>query len=81
MQIFVKLPKGESLQLSVEQQDSIEAIKKIIEQKTGIDAQQQQCSFGPTLLEDGHSLSDYKIQHESTIFLVRSRSGNAYFTF
>ena len=51
MQIFVKLPKGELLQLTVEQQDSIEAIKKIVEQKTGIDAQQQQYSFGHTLLK------------------------------
>ena len=70
MQIFVKLLNGDSVALEVKPLDLIEEIKKRLEEATGIEAQQQQFGFGAILLEDGRSLSDYSIQHESTINLV-----------
>ena len=70
MKIFVKLLNGHSVALEVKPLDLIEEIKKRLEEATGIEAQQQQFSFGAILLEDGRSLSDYSIQHESTINLV-----------
>ena len=70
MKIFVKLLNGDSVALEVKPLDLIEEIKKRLEEATGIEAQQQQFSFGAILLEDGRSLSDYSIQHESTINLV-----------
>lgn len=71
MQIFIKLINGDSVTLDVKPLDPIERIKTRVEELTGIAAQQQRYSFGALVLNDEHCLSDYNIEHESTIYLTR----------
>ena len=72
MQIFIKLlTGGESIPLTVEPSYSIDHVKKLLEVATKIAANQQIFSFGSAILENGHLLSEYSIQHESTIHLVK----------
>ena len=69
MQIFVKTLK-ESIPLDTKSSDLIKRIKQLIQDTTNIPVNEQQLSFGSILLDDENRLSDYSIQHESTIHLV-----------
>ena len=71
-EIFVEaITLGKTITLGPNPADSIEKVKLMIQDKVGIPPDQQELSFAGKQLEDGHTLSDYKIQSSSTIRLAR----------
>ncbi len=70
MDISVKTLTEENVTLQVEPNDSIEAIKQMVEDQKGIPVERQKLLFSGKTLENGKTLSDYNIQKESTLHLV-----------
>lgn len=69
IQIFVKTPTGKTITLEVEPSDTIENLKSKIEDKTRIPAEHQRLDLCGKRLLDGHTLEDYNIQNEATLFM------------
>lgn len=76
MQIFVRMPARHTNTLSVHPRNTIEEIKQVLQDQEGVPSEALRLVYGGRQLEDDQSLDDYKIEYESTIYLVlRLRGG------
>ena len=76
MQIFIQRLNGHKLFLDVEPGDTVEHLKKLIEDKEGILVDEQRLVFAGKQLEDGRTLADCGITEGSMLQIVlRLRGG------
>ena len=73
MQISVNFPSGKTITLHVKASDTVDNVKSMVADQEGIPPDQQSLTFdGVELKYTARTLSDYKIQNESTLLLVRT---------
>jgi ubiquitin len=78
MQIFVKTPSGKTITLEVWASQSVEDVKRMVQCKTNIPANEQRLIWTGKQLEEGRTLGDYNVIQESTLHLtLRLRDGAA----
>ena len=74
--IYVKTLQGKNISLDVQDGESIDSIKKKIQDKEGIPSDQMRLVFNGKQLEDQNTIQDYGIDSDSTVHLVlRLRGG------
>jgi ubiquitin C len=76
-QIFVKNLLGKSVALDVQATDTVQDVKRKLQDREAIPAGQQRLVFQTRELEDSRTLADYNIQRDSNLGLVLRLIGGA----
>ena len=69
MQIFVRFPNARTETLDVKSSDTIFNVNETIFDLKKYPVHEQRLIFGQSELNDCHTLADYNIQKDSTLFL------------
>lgn len=75
MLVKVKLLTGNQTEIDIDPTDTILRIKERVEEKAGIDPQQQRLIFAGRQLSDEKAASDYNIEGGSVLHLVIALRG------
>lgn len=70
MQLFIETLTGKTTTIDVEPSDTIDYVKTKIRDKIGTLEAEQRLVHAEKQLQDGCTLADYKIQKESTIYMM-----------
>ncbi|CAF1368593.1 unnamed protein product [Didymodactylos carnosus] len=68
--IHIVTETGMTITATMDPHDTVLDVKRKIEEEEGLPVDHQQLTFCGKLLENGHELCDYNIQHHSTLQLV-----------
>ena len=69
MIVYVRTRRGKKFTFEVDQEESVDNMKKLVEKREGTPAKEQRLYFKNDKLKDEKSLSDYKVRHKSTLDL------------
>jgi hypothetical protein len=70
IQVFVKSLTGSTYTINLMSNETIMMMKLAVEEKSGVDADNQRIIYGGKELEDSRDLLDYCIGDQSTVHLV-----------
>lgn len=74
--VLVKTLTGVTITIPIQMTDTVQLLKQLIEEQTGVDADQMRLIFCGKQLQDDKRLSEYKIEDWSTLhMLLRMRGG------
>lgn len=80
-EIYIKTLTGKTITVDFEQSDTVEELREKIEDSEGIPCDQQRLIYAGLHLEDGHTLSEYKICGGSVLHLVLRLRGGGRFVY
>ena len=70
--IYAKMPNGIRIVVDVSLEDAIADVKEKIKEMTGTPVSKQLITFGDTKLEGDNKLSDFGVEHGSTVLITIS---------
>lgn len=76
MDIYVRTFTGRSIPLRVQDNDTIDDLKAMIDEREGIPPKQQRLVFAGRQLKDGRRICDYNIRNEAVLYLTLRFSGH-----